>query len=168
MSFWTTILDAIKSHFRWPPAPPPLPPPPLVPTECATALVELMDAERKKLGLPPFVRDSRLDSSALKHSSLMATYGRMSHQLPGEASIGKRILSQGYQWFVAAENIAAGQETAQEVIVAWMNEIPPYDGHRKAIVGDNVNVGCGMAYNPKTDLKYYWTADFGTEFDKPS
>lgn len=168
MSFWTTILGALKAYFRRKPDPLPKPPSPPVPAECATALVDLMNAERKELGLPPFVRDNRLDSSALDHSSLMATYGKMSHQLPGEPPFEARILANGYNWFTAAENLAAGQKTAQEVIIAWMNETYPYDGHRKAIVGKNVNVGCGMAYRPTTDLKYYWTADFGTEYKKSS
>lgn len=163
MSFWKSILGALKAYFLKKPDPP-VPPAPPDPVDDASALVSLMNAERKKLGLVPFIRDRRLDSSALNHSSLMATYGKMSHQLPGEPPFEARILSKGYHWFTAAENIATGQRTAEEVLYSWLNEIPPYDGHRKAIVGDNVNVGCGMAYNPTTSLMYYWTADFGTEY----
>ena len=59
---------------------------------------------------------------------------------------------------VYAENIAAGQSSAQEVFDDWMNS----DGHRSNIL-DPDYVTCGFAFYEDSDCEYeyYWAQEFG-------
>lgn len=61
----------------------------------------------------------------------------------------------GIKYTAAAENIALGQKTPQEVMNAWMNS----PGHRSNILGasfDQIGVGVARAKNGT----YYWTQMF--------
>jgi uncharacterized protein YkwD len=91
-------------------------------------------------GLPPYTLLGGLESSAHKHNlKMMGTCG-MSHQCPGEASLGDRISAEGVHWTSCGENIgysgphpdttAALISAAEGLTTAMYNEKPPDDGHR--------------------------------------
>ena len=60
--------------------------------------------------------------------------------------------SLGISYKSAAENIAMGQRSAQEVVQGWMNSA----GHRANIMnGSYTHIGVGLS-----DSGYYWTQQF--------
>lgn len=125
-------------------------------------LFAAMNAQRVQRGLPAFIRDSRLDVSAQRHCDTMVETNIFSHRCPGEPEYTQRIINAGYTpWDYVYENIAAGQSSADEVVAEWMDESPPNDWHRRAILGYSVHVGCGFSEARGTTWVYYWTADFG-------
>jgi uncharacterized protein YkwD len=91
-------------------------------------------------GLPAYTLLSGLEASAHKHNLLMMGSCGMSHQCPGEASLGDRISAQGVHWTSCGENIgysgphpntnAALVSAAEGLTTAMYNEKPPDDGHR--------------------------------------
>jgi uncharacterized protein YkwD len=90
--------------------------------------------------LPPYALSSGLDASAHKHNLTMTGPCGMSHQCPGEASLGDRISAQGVHWTSCGENIgysgphanttSALIAAAEGLTTAMYDEKPPDDGHR--------------------------------------
>lgn len=119
-------------------------------------VLELTNIERSKAGLPPLRLNPQLTTAAQTHSENMARSKSISHQLPGELSLGDRISRAGYKWSAIAENVAAGQKTPELAVSAWINEVPPNDGHRRNILNPNYReLGVGYSNN-------YWTQDFAS------
>jgi uncharacterized protein YkwD len=122
----------------------------------AAQVVELTNAERAKAGCPPLVADARLTAAAQAHSADMAIADYFSHDSQGGVTPFQRITAAGYAFSVAAENIAAGQRTPQDVVAGWMNSA----GHRANIQNCSlVNIGVGYATGGGYGV--YWTQDFG-------
>ena len=70
-----------------------------------------------------------------------------------------RMTAAGYRYSTAAENIAAGQRTPQDVMTAWMNS----PGHRANILNCALRqIGVGYATGSSSQYGVYWTQDFGT------
>jgi len=144
------------------PAPAPGPPPateaaPSSPAAVAAVsqqqrVVDLVNAERAAAGCRPLVIDQRLVAAAQAHSTDMAVNGYFSHTSLDGRTFGDRILAAGYPR-PAAENIARGQRSAEDVMRDWMRS----RGHRANILNcDYVAIGVGL------DTRgWYWTQDFG-------
>ncbi|MEV0902395.1 CAP domain-containing protein [Actinoplanes sp. NPDC049802] len=123
----------------------------------ASEVLRLVNAERKSAGCSSLSRESRLEAAAQKHSELQATQNTMSHQLPGEASMGDRVTAEGYRWRGVAENVAAGYTTAASVMDGWMNS----PGHKANILNCGYKeIGVGRAKSSSGTL--YWTQNFAT------
>ncbi len=61
-----------------------------------------------------------------------------------------------------AENIAAGNSTAEGVFTQWINS----DGHRKNIENSNYRaIGIGRVYTSGSRYSWYWTTKFGGTAD---
>jgi uncharacterized protein YkwD len=93
--------------------------------------------------------------AAAGHSHDMATHNFFSHTGSDKRSVAQRIGDAGYGWSLAAENIAAGYRTVQEVMDGWMAS----DGHCANIMNPalrDVGVACvpGSASNT---YGTYWT-----------
>lgn len=98
-----------------------------------------------------------LTSAAQEHSDNMANYDFFSHTGLDESTVSTRVTAQGYTWSSVAENIAAGQTTAQSVVDAWMVS----DGHCKNIMSENVTeMGLACSENSNVTYTYYWTQVF--------
>ena len=93
----------------------------------------LINIERANHGLAPLQLSSELSRVAESHSQDMASKDYFSHTSPEGLSPFDRIKGAGISYGAAAENIAAGQKTAESVVKAWMNS----DGHRKNILNAN-------------------------------
>jgi uncharacterized protein YkwD len=79
------------------------------------------------------------------------------HENPDGAQVWDRAVTAGYRYRKVAENIAAGQRTAAEVVRGWM-ESP---GHRANILdGELTQIGVGHAEGGSYGT--YWTQVFGT------
>ncbi len=93
-------------------------------------LLALTNARRKKVGCPALKASTALTKAARAHTKKMVKAGNLSHQLPGEAGLAKRINAAGYKkWTALAENLAWGPETPAGVFSLWMNST----GHRQNI-----------------------------------
>ena len=116
------------------------------------AVLKLTNAERQKAGLSPLQSDSKLMDSARAKSKDMSANRYFSHTSPTYGSPFDQMKSFGVSYRSAAENIAQGQRSAEEVVKAWM-ESP---GHRQNILGANfTHIGIGYDANGN-----YWTQQF--------
>ncbi len=121
-----------------------------------TAVLVLVNAERATAGCRALTVDSRLAAAARKHSADMVARDYFSHTTPDGVTFSQRIDAEGYRWSRVAENIAAGQRSATEVMKAWMKS----PGHRANILNCQLrNIGIGVVQNGRSPV---WTQDFGT------
>lgn len=119
-------------------------------------VLQIVNTERAKAGCRPLAYNAKLRAAAYKHSADMAARDYFSHDTPEGVSFATRITNEGYRWSAAAENIAKGQRTPDDVMRAWMNS----PGHRANILNCNLkDLGVGLAYEGRTAV---WTQDFGT------
>jgi uncharacterized protein YkwD len=104
------------------------------------SVLATINQARAKSGLPAYTVTGGLDVSAGKHNLLMAGGCGLSHQCPGEPSLGDRETAAGVHWTAAGENIGEGgpiadtaaaiAEMAVTLTNDMLNEKPPNDGHR--------------------------------------
>ena len=93
----------------------------------------------------------------------MAAHGYFDHNSPAGQTPWDRIHAAGYQFSMAAENIAAGYPTPEAVIDAFFNEKPPNDGHRRNLLNCALrDVGFAYYYQKGSPYGSYWTQDFAT------
>jgi uncharacterized protein YkwD len=123
----------------------------------AAQVVSLTNAERSKAGCPALTVDRRLTAAAQAHSVDMAVRGYFDHDSPDGRTPFQRIGDAGYPFSIAAENIAAGQRTAPDVLTGWMNSA----GHRANILNCALTQ-IGVGYATGGSYGTYWTQDFGT------
>jgi uncharacterized protein YkwD len=133
---------------------------PSAPKATATAsgvvarIVQLVNAERAKVGCQALTLNSALTKAAQDHSADMAAHQTMSHTGSDGSSPGDRITGAGYDWSAYGENVAYGYATPDEVMAGWMSS----PGHRENILNCSFReIGVGLA-QPGS----YWTQDFGT------
>jgi stress response protein SCP2 len=119
-------------------------------------VVNLTNAERASHGLRPLTVDGRLAAAAQAHSADMVRRGFFAHESPDGRQVWDRAVAAGYAYRKVAENIAAGQRTADEVVRGWMGS----PGHRANILdGDLIQIGVGRAEGGSYGA--YWTQVFG-------
>ena len=69
-------------------------------------LVQMLNLERARAGLPSLKVDDRLTQAARAHSVLMAKAKQLSHQFPGEPPLPKRLAAANLRFNRDAENVA--------------------------------------------------------------
>jgi uncharacterized protein YkwD len=126
-------------------------------------VVDLTNAFRGKNGLAPLKLNSKLAAVAQTYSQTMATQDFMAHQGLDGSQPWDRMTAGGYKWSRAAENIAAGQKTPEEVMHDWINS----PGHRANLLDPKlkeIGVGYYFLANDTGNVNYnsYWTQDFGS------
>ena len=117
---------------------------------------DLVNQIREENGLEPFVHNETLAQVARAHSQDMIDRDFFDHNNPDGKSPFDRMTAAGIRWSMAAENIAGGQRTPEEVVESWMNS----PGHRANILGDCEELGVGLALGGH--YGYYWTQCFAT------
>jgi uncharacterized protein YkwD len=128
-------------------------------TSFTAQVVTLTNAERAKAGCGALTVNSILTSAAQAHSADMAAHNYFDHNSQDGRSPFDRITAAGYQFSTAAENIAAGQRTPQDVMTSWMNS----PGHKANILNCALHeIGVGYATSSSSTYGAYWTQDFGT------
>jgi uncharacterized protein YkwD len=130
----------------------------LTSSETAEMLASI-NSYRAEYGLSALTIDARLVAAANVHSADQATQCTMTHDGTDGSEAWDRMEAQGYEWSVAAENVAAGQTSVSAVMTSWWNSA----GHRANILKDDVvNVGFALTTNDGcSEYKTYWTQDFG-------
>lgn len=134
--------------------------PPAAPTDLALNLLKLHNERREQAGLKPLELDPLLSKAAEAHAVDMAERAEMSHTGGDGSSPFQRIERAGFKFQRAAENVAAGQRTATEVMKAWIDS----PGHRANILGDYRQLGVGRSQG--ANGAYYWATTFGTSWPK--
>ena len=115
--------------------------------------------ERHFTAAPALKWNAALSAAALAHSTDMARQNYFSHEGKDGREVADRAVQAGYRWRGIGENIAAGQQSPDEVMAGWLAS----PGHCANIMnrwftemGSAYAVGLGRAGRP------YWTQVFGT------
>lgn len=118
-------------------------------------VIQLVNAERAKRGLPALTANWEVGRVARYKSQDMINKGYFSHNSPTYGTPFNMMENFGIKFSAAGENIAYGQRTPQEVMNAWMNS----PGHRNNILSTSyTQIGVGLA---KTSSGVcYWTQMF--------
>lgn len=124
-------------------------------------MLEIINQTRAQAGLPPYVRDMRLDQVARSHSCDMATKHFIAHESSDGRTMQERIRVVDPAWSFPSESIAAGSDDPQIIHDMWMDE-PPDGWHRRNILDASNNiVGIGYCYAAEdpSNNHHYWTMD---------
>lgn len=103
-------------------------------------VVALMNEYRAGRSLPPLSADPRLTLAAEDRMRDMEELAYWSHESPDGRSPFLWLHSRGYLYTAAAENLAAGFETAPLLVSSWMES----KGHRENIMSRDYE-HCGIA-----------------------
>ncbi len=126
------------------------------PLDLEKEVLDSINAERERIGLHHLIWNDRLFTAARGHSTDMATNDFFDHMGSDGRSFSKRITDSGYAWRAAAENIGAGQVSAQHIVDSWMNS----PGHRENMLNDAYcEAGVGYAESIGSRYVAYWTLD---------
>ncbi len=109
-------------------------------TAAEREIVNLVNQERAKAGLPALALDDRLTQAAREHTLLMAQNGTLSHQFQGEPPLTKRLAATGLRFSNDGENVALDSGGPVEAHRGLMNS----PGHRANILRpafDTIGVG---------------------------
>lgn len=110
----------------------------------------LVNLERDDAGQAPMAWSPALFSAAQDHAQDMVDQGYFDHASLDGRSFSDRAKDAGYEGFPRGENIAAGQQTPDEVMGSWMNS----SGHRANILSDADEIGVGL-------VDVHWVQVFG-------
>lgn len=136
-------------------------PPVVSPT--AARIVELINARRARAKLASVRVNTTLMAAAQSFSTVQASLGRLSHRGVDNTSAGQRLSRSGYRWRFFGENLAAGQDTPEAVVEAWMNS----PSHRAIVLhGSAREIGIGHTFKPNDPSGYYdyWVLEVGQAY----
>ena len=150
------IISEVTVPVKPNPTPDPEPEPEPEPTtsynrEFADRVIELVNIERAKEGLKPLKKDDTLNS--LSDIRAKETVTLFDHKRPNGTKWSTILKENNVSYTNAAENIASGYSTPEDVVNAWMNS----EGHRASIMSktyEKIGVSCYIDNNSK--YKYYW------------
>lgn len=118
----------------------------------------LINRERQKNGLSPVQTDSKLSQVALYKSRDMRDAGYFSHRSPTYGSPDDMLKSFHISYSQAAENLAAGQMSFEEVVQEWLDS----PVHRNNILNPSYT-HMGVGYAKGGAYGTYWTQLFITK-----
>lgn len=114
-------------------------------------LVDLINVERARRGLPNLHLTDLISAAARVHATDMAATRRMRHAGSDGSDGGTRLTRVGYAWSSWGENIGAGFRDPAELFTAWMNS----GSHRDNLLGNFSEVG--IAVVTASDGVPYWS-----------
>jgi uncharacterized protein YkwD len=132
--------------------------------EIVNQIVALTNSFRQQNGLAAVTFNSRLTRAAQTHAQNMALQDFVSHTGADGSDIGQRISATGYQWSVAAENIAAGYLNAATVVQGWIDS----PSHRVNLLDPAVTeIGVGYYFLANDAGNQVWTHYWTQVFSAP-
>jgi uncharacterized protein YkwD len=133
---------------------------PSVPPGFAAQVIDLVNQERANVDCPALAVNDTLARIAQAHAQDMADNDIFDHVGSDGRSPFQRMSDAGYDYQLAAENIAAGLATPAEAVALWMDS----PGHRANILNCALReTGVGYVADPGDRLNYgtYWVQTFG-------
>jgi uncharacterized protein YkwD len=130
-----------------------------------TAVIDLVNQERLKEGLPTLQRQPQLQRAAAIQAENMARRGggrattvSVAHDMAGVLipTMVSRMDAVGYRFSRIGENVAGGQRTPVDVMKVWMES----EGHRANILNPDV-AEIGVAIRANADGVLYFCQVFG-------
>ncbi len=110
-----------------------------------SALLQGTNTQRESNGLGDLSTNSQLNQAAQTKANDMATRDYWAHNTPDGATPWTFIISAGYQYQTAGENLAYGFDSSDATITGWMNS----PEHRANILNSTYkDVGFGVADSP--------------------
>ncbi|WP_078596798.1 CAP domain-containing protein [Evansella clarkii] len=109
-------------------------------TQFEDQVVEIVNSHRANNGLSPLQHRADLKNVAHRKAEDMINSDYFSHNSPNYGSPFDMMRTYGISYSAAAENIAKGQTTPEQVMNSWMNS----PGHRQNILNgqfDSIGVG---------------------------
>jgi uncharacterized protein YkwD len=132
-------------------------------------VLSLINQARAQAGLPAYSLSSGLGTSSAAHNALMVAGCGLSHQCPGEPSLGQRETNAGVHWTAAGENIGEGGPVANStspiaamavrLTQSMLDEQPPNDGHRQNILSGTFRF-IGITVTRDSSGTVWMTQDF--------
>lgn len=120
--------------------------------------------------VPAVTWSDKLYKTAYEHSQDLAISETFSHTGSGtesdwsgfalnkRSSVSDRLANYGYNWRAYGENIAGGNESAENTMQQWLNSA----GHCANIMSSNfTQVGMARKTNLNARYRHYWTQNFG-------
>ncbi len=133
-------------------------PPPADVADWPAEVIRLINEIRVANGLQPLVYNGKLATIAQSHANDCAARGWCSHTGSDGSTYRMRMAAIGYAARYASECWAQSRNPAHAINM-WMDEVPPYDAHRRTILSAHyTEIGVGVA---QTTWGYYFVADFG-------
>lgn len=120
-----------------------------------SAVIELVNAERKKAGLPPLKPNAKLMAAARDHAANMAKQEKLEHDLDGKTP-ADRVKTAGYKFAATGENIGWNYPTPMTAVAGWMNSPP----HKENILNAGYTE-IGVAVKKSAKGEPYWVQVFG-------
>jgi uncharacterized protein YkwD len=131
----------------------------------ALALVNAARAQPRRCGsrsypaVPPVALDATLGSVAAAHARDMARRGTMTHEGSDGSRAADRVTRAGYLWRTVAENVAAGDRSAEAVVQTWLAS----PGHCANLMNAEVrDMGIAYAFEASSPKGTYWAQVFAT------
>lgn len=132
--------------------------------QLADQVLQLINLERAQAELPPVVVNPTLSKIAGDYACRMIQLDFFGHEDPVNGhGPGDRAEAGKYAFYAIGENLAAGQQTAAEVMEVWM-ESPP---HREIILDERWKE-VGIAVRAGGDYAIYWVQEFGDPTELPT
>jgi uncharacterized protein YkwD len=101
-----------------------------------------------------------LQQAASGHSSEMAQNNYFLHDSLDGKTFAQRLTDAGYNYSAAAENIAAGDLTVEQVVNHWLNS----PGHCVNMMNPTYrDIGVACASSTSASYGSYWTMDLGRQ-----
>lgn len=128
-------------------------------------VIRLVNVERAKVNLPPLEVSFELSEIARQRSVDMANGWPFSHYLDNkgnyisEGIALKMMKDRNLKYAWAGENIAAGPDTPQDVVNAWMNS-PSHSAN--ILRAEFTAIGVGFTNDTTTIYDTYWTQIFAS------
>jgi uncharacterized protein YkwD len=120
-------------------------------------VLRLVNERRTRIGLNELALNPVLTKMAEDYCSEMIEQSFFAHENPDTGDgPGERAYKAGYVFLQVGENLAAGQETAEQVVAEWMAS----PEHREIILGMQWReVGIGVRIGGEYNV--YWVLEFG-------
>lgn len=132
---------------------------PLFATKDTDRVLELVNNERIKAGVPPVRINNQLSESAHDYAQYLGEARFFGHVGPDGSTLVTRNTRAGYKdalWM--GENIAAGYFSAESAVAAWMQSLP----HRSNMLDPNFSeVGISCVVVKGSPYACYWVQEYG-------
>ena len=128
-------------------------------------VLKLTNQKRLHNGLEPLSTTKSMQKAADIRARETESY--FSHTRPDGTSCFSVLSDQDIVYWSAAENIAAGQSSAKQVISSWWNS----PGHKRNMLNASLtHLGVGYSKNTNDYFRHYWVQLFvgGCQFDSLS